>query len=354
MSLDPTAKPFLTGGLNDTSNAALDKFIPEIWGESVKDYMEKSLVFGGLARDMSAMVAGGGDVIHMPKHSEITGEDLYGGNSDAKRASEISFTQVSTNEAEYQLIVNQSTFAAIAVSDIARAQSSYDVMNLYSQKLGYALAKKIDFYLAQKMFESVAYNYANNSDNDGGQAGNSILFTAADTYNINTAGVSNMIKAILEADGQLEDYTLVLPPATYSSLFKSSDFAKYDAIGSSFGTEVPLVSGFAGKLGGVNVVISNHFVDYGADSATAVTTSTPKGNFTSASGADESEHLSGFLVHRDALNVAYASGMKARVQTDYHLPSLSTRFVADSVYGCLVLGNASNNKMVFALTDGAS
>ena len=117
---------------------------------------------------------------------------------------------------------------------------------------------------------------------------------------------------------------------------------------------MPLVSGFAGKLGGVNVVISNHFVDYGADSTTAVATSRPKGNFTSASGADESEHLSGFLVHRDALNIAYASGMKARVQTDYHLPSLSTRFVADSVYGCLVLGNTSNNKMVFALTDGAS
>ena len=42
------------------------------------------------------------------------------------------------------------------------------------------------------------------------------------------------------------------------------------------------------------------------------------------------------------------------MQTDYHLASLSTRFVADSVYGCLVLGNSSNNKMGFALTAGAS
>ena len=354
MSLDPTAKPFLSGGLNSTTNAALDKFIPEIWGEAVKDYMEKALVFGGLARDMSAMVAGGGDVIHLPKHSEITGEDLYSGLPDKRRATEISFSQVSTNEAEYQLIVNQSTFAAIAVSDIARAQSSYDVMSLYSQKLGYALAKKIDYYLAQKMFEAVAYNYGNDSDNDGAQAGNFIQFTATDSYNINTAGVANMIKTILESDATIEDYTLILTPGVYSSLFKNADFAKYDAIGSSFGTEVPLISGFAGKLGGVNVVISNHFVDYGSDSTSTQTTSTPMGNFTTSTGADETEHLAGYLVHKDALNIAYASGMKSRVQTDYHLPSLSTRFVADSVYGCLVLGNSTNNKMVFALTDGAS
>jgi hypothetical protein len=303
---------------------------------------------------MSAMVSGGGDVIHLPKHSEITGEDLYGGDSDAKRASEISFSQVSTNEAEYQLIVNQSTFAAIAVSDIARAQSSYDVMSLYSQKLGYALAKKIDYYLAQKMFESVAYNYANNSDNDGAQAGNFIQFVKADTYDITKAGIANMIKTILESDATIEDYTLVLTPGTYSSLFKSTEFAKYDAVGSSFGNEVPLVSGFAGKLGGVNVVISNHFVDYGEDSTSTRTTSTPVGNFQAGTTADESEQLAGYLVHRDALNIAYASGMKSRVQTDYHLPSLSTRFVADSVYGCLVLGNSTNNKMVFALTDGAT
>ena len=354
MALDPAAKPYLSGGLNSTTNAALDKFIPEIWGEAVKDYMEKALVFGGIARDMSAMVAGGGDVIHLPKHTEITGEDLYGGLPDAKRATEISFSQVSTNESEYQLIVNQSNFAAIAVSDIAKAQSSYDVMSLYSQKLGYALAKKVDYYLAQKLFESVAYNYANNSDNDGAQAGNFIKFTTADTYSITKIGVSNMIQTILESDGSIEDYTLVLTPGTYSSLFKSDDFARHDAVGLSFGNEVPLISGFAGKLGGVNVIISNHFVDYGEDSTSTQTTTTPKGNCQATGTADESEHLAGYLVHKDALNIAYAAGMKSRVQTDYHLPSLSTRFVADTVYGGLILGNSSNNKLVFALTDGAA
>ena len=163
-----------------------------------------------------------------------------------------------------------------------------------------------------------------------------------------------MIQTILESDGSIEDYTLVLTPGTYSSLFKSDDFARHDAVGLSFGNEVPLISGFAGKLGGVNVIISNHFVDYGEDSTSTQTTTTPKGNFQATGTADESEHLAGYLVHKDALNIAYAAGMKSRVQTDYHLPSLSTRFVADTVYGGLILGNSSNNKLVFALTDGAA
>jgi len=47
--------------------------------------------------------------------------------------------------------------------------------------------------------------------------------------------------------------------------------------------------------------------------------------------------------------------MKARVQSDYHLPSLSTRFVADSVYGCLLTGSTTaGNKKVFALVSPAS
>ena len=50
MALAPTAKPFLTGGLQDSAvDAGLQKFIPEVWGASVQDYMEKALVYGGLA-----------------------------------------------------------------------------------------------------------------------------------------------------------------------------------------------------------------------------------------------------------------------------------------------------------------
>ena len=94
---------------------------------------------------------------------------------------------------------------------------------------------------------------------------------------------------------------------------------------------------------------------YGAGSSTSAQSATPVGNFSANGVTDESEKLLGYLIHKDALHIAYASGMKARVQSDYHLASLSTRFVADSVYGCTITGSTtSGNKRIFALVSPAS
>ena len=94
---------------------------------------------------------------------------------------------------------------------------------------------------------------------------------------------------------------------------------------------------------------------YGAGSTSSAQSATPVGNFSANGVSDESEVLLGFLIHKEALHIAYARDMKARVQSDYHLPSLSTRFVADSVYGCLITGNTTaGNKKVFALVSPAS
>ena len=359
MALAGTNNIALAGGLQDSGNeASLQNFIPEIWGASIMDYMEKNLVFAKLATDQSAMVAGGGDRIHLPKHTELTASDTYGGGTAAVETlidTNLAFAKTTDTEDEYTLDINQAIHSAISITDVAKVQSSYDVMNLYTSKLGYALAKKIDAYVAIKLFEQIGFNYANGTD-DGTQAGNTVeLNTTHDSYDIITAGVSNMVEAIHTNDSNLEDFTMVLVPKCYSSLFKLGDFARYDGVGTSLGGEVPFISGFAGKLGGVNVVVSNNFQHYGAGSATQAQSSAPVGNFSANGVSDESEKLLGFLVHKDALHIAYAAGMKARVQSDYHLASLSTRFVADSVYGCTATGSTTaGNQKVFALVSPAS
>ena len=357
MALAGTNNITAAGGLQDSGvEASLQNFIPEIWGASIMDYMTKSLVFANLATDQSGLVANGGDRVHMPKHTELTASDTYGtATVETLIDTNLAFAKTSAIEDSYTLDINQAIHSAIAITDVANVQTSYDVMNLYTSKLGYALAKKIDAYVGIKLFEEVAYNYANGTD-DGDQAGNTVEINGThDAYTITTAGVSNMIEAIHTNDSNLEDWTLVLVPKCYAALFQLGDFARYDGVGNSFGTEVPTVSGFAGKLGGVNVVVNNNFQHYGAGSATQAASSTPVGNWTSNSIADESEKLLGFLVHKDAMHIAYARGMKARVQSDYHLESLSTRFVADSVYGCLVTGSGTDgNKKVFAVINPVS
>ena len=343
-------KTFMGGGLNDTANATLDKFVPEIWGASIMDYMEKNLVFGSLANDLSAMVAGGGDVIHLPKHEELTAETLYGATADHDaQISGIGFNTQGTTGTEYQLVVDQSSYSALAISDIAQAQSSYDVMNLYTEKLGYALAKKVDFYLAQKLYQAVTHNDGGNNNAEG-DSKNYVVFTSSDSYNIQKEGVANMIQAIYEADSNIEDFVMVLTPAAYGSLFKLAEFAKYDGTGLA-GDSNPLINGFAGKLGGVDVIVSNNIV-HAPEASGYVQSVAPKLNITDVT--NETSELSGYLIHKDAMHIAYANGMKARVQSDYHLPTLATRFVADSVYGCLITSNESTNKKLFALVDGIS
>ncbi len=357
MALDATNNVNLGGGLRDTGNeATLQNFIPEVWGASIMDYMTKNLVFANLAQDHSGMVANGGDRIHLPKHTELTASDTYGSQAvETLMDNNLAFAKTGGAEGEYTLDINQAIHSAIAITDVAQNQAGYDVMNLYTQKLGYALAKKIDAYVAIELFKNVAYNYANGTD-DGTCAGNTLIMTAThDSYDLVVAGVSTMIETIHSNDSNLEDWTLVLVPKCYASLFKNSDFARYDGVGNSMGQEVPTISGYAGKLGGVNVVVNNNFQDYGAASSTQAATSTPVGNFSANGVSDESEKLLGFLVHKDALHIAYAKNMKARVQSDYHLASLSTRFVADSVYGCLITGSTTvGNKKVFAVVSPAS
>ena len=159
-----------------------------------------------------------------------------------------------------------------------------------------------------------------------------------------------MIQAIYESDANVDDFVMVLAPATYSSLFKLGDFARYDGTGFA-GDKNPLITGFAGKLGGVPVVISNNIVHAPA-SAYAQSTA-PKLNVDDGDDTESSE-LAGYLIHKEGMHIAYSAGMKARVQSDYDLPTLSTRFVADTVYGGVITSDNTNNKKVWALKDGAS
>tara|TARA_Y100000593_G_scaffold95026_1_gene198497 strand:+ start:820 stop:1998 length:1179 start_codon:yes stop_codon:yes gene_type:complete len=361
--LAPTNATTLAGGLgdSDTATSTLQEFIPEIWGASIMDYMEKNLVFGRLSNDLSALVAAGGDTIHLPKHTELTASDTYGGGSVAVETlidTNLAFVKGTDAEDSYTLSLNQAIHSAIAITDVAKVQAGYDVMKIYTEKLGYALAKKIDAYISLQLFEHIAYNHSHGTG-DGNGAGNTVeLNTTHDSYDIIAAGVSNMMAAIHANDSNIADWTMVLTPKCYASLFKLSDFARYEgtALGlSGLAPTVGMVNGYAGKLAGVDVVVSTNFNHYDAGAATTTANAVPVGNFSADGVTDESEKLLGYLIHKNASNIAFSRGMKARVQSDYHLPSLSSRFVADSVFGCTVTGNATDgNKRVFALVSPAS
>jgi len=353
MAMVPTSNQFLTGGLQDSNpRAGLQKFVPEVWGMAVRDYMEKNLVFGNLATDLSGLVANGGDLIHLPQHDELVASDLYGSANSATLQSDtnvgITYDDTTTAGGEYQLIVNKAHYAAFAISDLVKAQSSYELMDIYTKKMGYSLAKKIDAEISKAIFKALTYNDGANSAANGGLVGNLIDITGAGSYNIDKAGIANLIQAVHINDSALEDWTLVLNPKCYASLFKLDDFARYDVIGSAMAA--PRVSGYVGKLAGVDVIVSNNFVYVtSGESEYTVAGATPV--FNSTNITDESDHLNGYMIHKDAINIAWSAGMKSRVQSEYDLTSLSNRFVADTVYGVTLVGNTGTNKRLFACMD---
>ena len=124
MALAGTNNVALAGGLQDSGvEATLQNFIPEVWGASIMDYMEKNLVFAKLATDQSGMVAGGGDRIHLPKHTELTASDTYGGGTAAVETlidSNLAFAKTGAKEDEYTLDINQGIHSAIAITDVAK------------------------------------------------------------------------------------------------------------------------------------------------------------------------------------------------------------------------------------------
>ena len=353
MAMVPTTNQFLTGGLQDSNaRAGLQKFVPEVWGMAVRDYMEKNLVFGNLAADLSGLVANGGDLIHLPQHDELTTNNAYGSANSATLQSDtnvgITFDDTTTAGGEYQLIVNKAHYTAFAISDLVKAQSSYELMDIYTKKMGYSLAKKIDAEIAKSIFKALTYNDGANSAANGGLVGNLIDITGAGSYDISKTGIAELIQAVHINDSALEDWTLVLNPKCYASLFKLDDFARYDVIGSAMAA--PRVSGYVGKLAGVNVIVSNNFVYVtSGESEYTVCGATPV--FNSTDITTEADHLNGYMIHKDAINIAWSAGMKSRVQSEYDLGSLSNRFVADTVYGVTLVGNTGTNKRLFACMD---
>ena len=57
-------------GAGNTGLTEVNVFIPELWSEYVYDYLQRKLVFRPLVDDFSELVAGKGDVIHVPMLSE--------------------------------------------------------------------------------------------------------------------------------------------------------------------------------------------------------------------------------------------------------------------------------------------
>ena len=117
---------------DQTLKAEVDVFIPEIWSSAVAASFKKNLVLGNYAKDFSALVAGGGDKINIPTQQ-------FADDAVAKvQGTPVDFT--TNTEVDMSIPVDQHYITAVMLDDLAKVQSSYELLSKYADSMAYKLA----------------------------------------------------------------------------------------------------------------------------------------------------------------------------------------------------------------------
>ena len=310
------ADSIYTGGALSSATDSHDVFVPEVWWPAIQKAFREKLVFGALCNDLSPMIAGGGDTIHLPTIDTVTS-----GDKTAEAA--ISYGTGAAVQTEETLTVNKHTYAACLIEDIVTTTSSYQLTSMYAKELGESLANAIDVYIETQILASC--QASGGGINGVGLGGSPHLGAAAD--------FDLLLTAVLPEDPELSNWTLVLPPAIYANLANLVQLA-YGTAGAPLGDKFTQ-TGSVTRLFGMNVVVSPN--------VTSATTDMDSG------GGTDNQDIEGYVIHNSALYIAYAKDVN--LKTDYDIDYLGTKMVSDVMYGCLVR-NASDvgQKRVHFLT----
>ena len=295
------ADSIYTGGAMSDQTDSHDVFVPEVWGPAVELAFKEKLVFGALAKDLSQMVSGGGDTVHLP-----TIDQIASGDKTAEQA--ITWASSAAVQTEETLTISKHTYSACLIEDIVKTTSSYDLMTMYAKELGYALAKSIDEYIESQVLASC--QSASGGINGIALSGSPHLGAAAD--------FDAILTSLLPEDQDLGNWTLVLPPAIFANLANLVQLA-YGTDQSPLGNKFTQTGG-VGKLFGMNVLVSPN-----------VTTATTD---IDTSGSADNQEVEGYAIHNSSLYIAYSKNIN--LKTFYDIDYLGTKLVADVMYGCTV------------------
>lgn len=257
-------------------------FIPDLWADAIKAYAERAFRIKPLVRDYSSLVAGSGDSIKIPKVSEETA---------AAKAADTAVSYTANTDGSTTISLNQHFYEAKRIEDIAATQSQADLFSAYAETMGYALAKKVENYLAVDVIQSAT--------------GNDVSLSADNT--ITAAELRSGLVKLWDAgvDTTSGNVYMMASPEAYKSLLGLEEFSSALRRGDG---QNPVVSGALGMVYGIPVFVSTDWDDDGGT-------------------GDETASL----FTRDS--VAFASQIEPRVQAAYDIDHLANSVVADTLFG---------------------
>jgi len=265
-------------------------FIPEMWRDAILDYAERKFQLRNQVLDFSSMLAGGGDILNIPKVTEETA---------ASKSAGTAVTYTNNTDGVIQLAVDEHHYEAKRIEDIVRVQESADLFNAYAQSMGYALAKKVENYIALLM---------------QGATGNDVALSSDNTFT--TALIRSGLQKLLDAGHDYTDgeHYFYCSPAAYMSLLSLGDFSEAQKRGDA---ENPNVSGRIINAYGLEVYASTDWDDDGGSGDETAT-----------------------IFNRNS--IYFAQQLAPRVQSSYDIDHLATSVVADVLFGA-ALSHAANS-----------
>ena len=268
-------------------------FIPEMWRDAILDYAERKFQMRNQVLDFSSMLSSGGDILNIPK---VTEEEAVA------KAANTAVTYTNNTDGVIQLAVDQHHYEAKRIEDIVRVQESADLFNAYAQSMGYALAKKVENYLALLV---------------QGATGNDVSLSSDNTFT--TALIRSGLQKLLDAGHDYTDgeHYFYCSPAAYMSLLSLGDFTEAQKRGDA---ENPLASGRIINAYGLEVYASTDWDDDGGSGDETAT-----------------------IFNKNS--VYFAQQLAPRVQSSYDIDHLATSVVADVLFGAVLSHAASSTSM---------
>lgn len=251
-------------------------FIPEVWSKDIQMHTKDALKLATRVLRFDADVKQGGDIVHVPKVSQV---------AVASKSNDTDVTFTANTESEFTLTIDAHKYAAIKIADITRAQSRYDIRSLYTKSLGYSIAEAVDTSLA------------------GLYSGLSQTVGAANTALTDAVLISG-IKKLDEANAPMNERYFVARPSVKAALLALDKFTLYQNVNAT-----RVNSGEIGEVYGVELAISNNITQ-------TVTTVTRSNNL---------------LFHKEAF--ALAMQIEPRVEAQYMARALAWELVVQALYG---------------------
>ena len=331
----------LSGGAGKVSADIGDAFVPEVWSQAILDKFQQKTMMLQLANDLSADAVGA-DKIHLP-HIGVTPLSSVSQGTAIDADTTTSSSMASTETA---LTIDQHKVTSLFIPDALKAQSSYNLFNLYSDQMAYAISRGVDNYLMYKVVDNLTTVY-------GSATGTA--FGAADaTVDVGTALTGSLLGSIMELatieTGSMDGWAMVLSPKLYASLANLDSGAGFvrgsaSPAGASFAE-----TGVVGNILGMPVILSNSpYLDAASVSADADKGISEWTGF-DTDNATNDDIFRGFCIHQSALY--YASSQAPRVQQSYQHRYLSDLITVDAIYGCAVRNaDVDGDRRIIGLID---